>query len=529
MTDNDKSWLLQTPAENWKDIEPLFVALSKAMTAAYVGGIEKQSEVAHSFWEDTGKNTMEKIKDPLINFLSYAFGIDHDTALQWYEGLDMPWPLNWLMTGITLLTTLGTRAMRASDVFLEKDMQALLSQTRHSLPDPGTLIRAAFIDSGRTGDVRNSLAKYGYSEDQIDNMFIANYQLYDIETIRIAWLRGIIDDSMVFERMREQGFTDTRTKEIMQTWPILPGPQDLFWMVGKEAFEPETYTRLGLDQEFPEEQLDWLKQQGISEGWAHKYWMAHWDQPSIQQGYEMLHRGVIDLEELDILFKTVEIPPYWRDKLTKIAYAPYTRVDVRRMHNLGILDDEQLIKSYKDLGYDQEHAENMALFTIRYNQEGDKEVTKGEILKGYRKKALTFEDAKDLLRTVDIPEAYAEYLLVFEDYLEEQELEDLALKNIEDQYKNNLIEKNDVIARLGEMSLPSTRIDLLLEKWDIDKYENRKIPSKTDMVKFLAAGVISEDEYREEMYRLGYSWKYVTWYAGLAQSQGKTKTKASTT
>ena len=81
-------------------------------------------------------------------------------------------------------------------------------------------------------------------------------------------------------------------------------------MVAKEAFEPDIYTTLGLDEEFPSEQVKWLEDQGISEEWARKYWIAHWDQPSIGQGFEMLHRGVIGPATLDMLFRAIEIPSF---------------------------------------------------------------------------------------------------------------------------------------------------------------------------------------------------------------------------
>lgn len=515
------SYNTNDPKALWETMQPFFVKLGETFTEAQKAAFEGITGIDLAYWTKVDQEVSDKITPNIIPFLAYVFGVDEDTAKEWYTGLDMPWPLNWLMLGITLLTTLGTRAMRSSDVFLEKDIQSLLSQTGHTLPDPQALIRAAFIDSGRTGKVRDSLKKYGYNEENIDNLFIANYQLYDIQTIRTAWLRGVIDDDLVFERMREHGFTDTRIREIMETWPLLPGPQDLFFMVAKEAFEPETYKTLGLDAEFPTEQLEWLQKQGISEGWARKYWIAHWDQPSIQQGFEMLHRGVIGMEEIDILFKTVEIPPYWRDKLTKIAYMPYTRVDVRRMHDMGVLTDEELIRSYMDLGYDEKHALKMAEFTVRYNQGAEKRLSKGEILKGYKKKALSFEDAKDLLMSIDFSADHSEYLLTFEDYLERQDIEDLQIKNLQDRYENNLIDLDFVVQELGKMNLPSERVDLLLEKWQIAKFEDRKMPSKGDLLKFLRNNIITEDEYRQEMNKLGYGWNYVTWFSDLAKSEAK--------
>ena len=52
----------------------------------------------------------------------------------------------------------------------------------------------------------------------------------------------------------------------------------------------------------------------------------------------MLHRGVIDTAELDMLLRAQDVMPFWRDRLTAIAYRPLTRVDVRRMYKQGVLN-----------------------------------------------------------------------------------------------------------------------------------------------------------------------------------------------
>ena len=48
-----------------------------------------------------------------------------------------------------------------------------------------------------------------------------------------------------------------------------------------------------------------------------------------------------------------------------------------------------------------------------------------------------------------------------------------------------------------------------------------KLPSKTDLDKFLKAKIIDADQYKTEMYRLGYSFQYTMWY--LEVNQGAIK------
>jgi hypothetical protein len=119
----------------------------------------------------------------------------------------------------------------------------------------------------------------------------------------------------------------------------------------------------------------------------------------------MLHRGVISKEELTLLLRALDVMPFWREKLVQISYAPYTRVDVRRMYTLGILSEQDVFKAYKDLGYDDEKARNLTLFTTRYyspeeETELDKyrEAGKSVYIQAYKRGIIGVDDLKEYLK-----------------------------------------------------------------------------------------------------------------------------------
>ncbi|KKL65416.1 hypothetical protein LCGC14_2155210, partial [marine sediment metagenome] len=258
--------------------------------------------------------------------------IDQDTAESLKPMSRYRFPWGGVLMMLTLLKVRMTDLNAVLEIYeLDRQYDLMGQTTPHPAP-VDNLVRSMIIDPGRATENRAQLKKHGYSELQIDNIILSYYRTVDEGTLRTLFLRGIIDTSRLYERMRELGYTDTRTAEIIQTWVVLPGPQDLFMMVAKEAFEPDIYTTLGLDEEFPSEQIKWLEQQGISQEWARKYWIAHWDQPSIGQGFEMLHRGIIDVSELDMLLRALDIMPFWRERLTRIAFRRLSRVDIRRMY-----------------------------------------------------------------------------------------------------------------------------------------------------------------------------------------------------
>lgn len=392
---------------------------------------------------------------------------------------------------------------------------------RPNLADPSSLIKSAFIAPEKTVEIRGILAKYGFSDQQMEYLFLSNYSLYDMYTCRDLFLRGVLSNEQLFERMRELGFTDTRTKEIMQTWEIIPGPSDLFHLVAKEAFEPEMISKMGLDDEFPEEQTKWLKMQGLSEDWARKYWYAHWEMPSIQMGFEMLHRDVIDYDGLDMLFRSIEIPPFWRDKLTQIAFHPYTRVDTRRMYNFDVLNLQDVYDSYKHQGYDHEHALKMTEWTAAQKDPINKDISMGQILSTYEDQVLERNDAISLLQDIGYTEQKAEFLLTAREFEMAQKIEKKQISITATKFINRYIDKFEALRQLSLLNLPYKQQNLLMQEWELDLMQDNKLPSKTDLEKFFLEGIINEEIYKNEMHKLGYNQIYAGWYRQLIESKRK--------
>lgn len=129
----------------------------------------------------------------------------------------------------------------------------------------------------------------------------------------------------------------------------LPGPGDLVRFQLREVFlEDRRGELVGTEDR---EVFDlYMKQLGFNKFWADSFWGAHWVLPSISQLNEMLFRGVIDQEEWTRFVRFNDFEPSQIPNLQKIIFNPYTRVDVRRMSRMGILDDSELLQAYADLG-----------------------------------------------------------------------------------------------------------------------------------------------------------------------------------
>lgn len=162
----------------------------------------------------------------------------------------------------------------------------------------------------------------------------------------------------------------------------IPGTGDLVRFQVREVFDPFRREQLGAS-DTPDAFRRFMEQRGFSQYWADSYWAAHWLLPSTTQLNEMTHRGVLNAEEWAEQVKLNDFVPEGIPWLREIIFSPFTRVDVRRMGDLGVLTDTQLLSAYADLGYFAPRADDghgRALFAAEVNQTFDATVHKAEAL-----------------------------------------------------------------------------------------------------------------------------------------------------
>ncbi|GAJ17407.1 unnamed protein product, partial [marine sediment metagenome] len=188
-------------------------------------------------------------------------------------------------------------------------------------------------------------------------------------------------------------------------------------------------------QDFPEDLEKYAGQKGLSEEWAKRYWAAHWALPSPQQGFEMLHRGVINEDELNMLLRAQDVMPFWRDKLVAIAYRRLTRVDVRRMYREGVLTEGEVYEAYLEHGYNPENARRMSEFTIKQTLSSLSKFTSADITKAYSNGMISAGEARILLQSIGIRPDDANYIIGTAEYKRLWAFTDDQIAGIRNLYK----------------------------------------------------------------------------------------------
>ncbi len=298
----------------------------------------------------------------------------------------------------------------------------------------------------------------------------------------------------------------------------IPPVADIITMAVREAFTPEIAEKFGQYEDYPQDLETWGMKKGLSSDWTKRYWAAHWSLPSTQQGFEMLHRGVIDRTELDMLLRASDIMPFWRTKLTDIAYRRLSRVDIRRMYKVGVLDEKEVLDAYLELGYNARDSERMSDFTVRQVLATQSKFTTGDILSAYSKYMISSSEARELLLLVDVKPENINYILSTADYKKEWSLTEAKISAIKNLYKKKTYDDNTTRSELLKLDLPSERVDVLMEQWFIDEKDKPpRLWTTAQTLSFMEKNLISEDRGIKELTNLGYDTEHIGVYIEAAK------------
>ena len=467
--------------------------------------------------------------DQLVNFMQLlGGGMDQASeALDGFSNLDVregSWDVPaskadvanmWLMSAPFLGSRLGLQYPNE----VERLKQNAYEHSRPQLLDVGSTLEYIKRNPDAQELVINNLTRAGYDADKIAQLISMIHQPLGVIENTVALRRGFITSETYAEKLRILGFAPDDIELAERLSMQLPPIGDLIRMVVRDTFEPDVVEQGQLSDGFDTFPVDTAEQLGLTPYWSEKYWQAHWELPSLQQGFEMLHRGEIDRDALLALFKAADIAPgYWRP-LEAISYRPFTRVDVRRMHAFGVLDESQVLRAYLDIGYDQEKAQALTDFTIAYNDSTKKvektrerDLSKSDIIGMYNDGVIEASATRNYLLKLGYSEDEATVLIDREDIQEMRRERKADITNIIDQAKIKALTFEEAQDRLAALDLTRTETNKALADLARVSQTRTRTPSKSDLDEWLSLGLITSGDYAEELRTLGFADRYVDLY-----------------
>lgn len=428
--------------------------------------------------------------------------------------------VNGVMLAISAVTVPFMMASQRGQICLQNDSL----KNPWQILSPGDAAEAyhrRIIDRDAALD---EIKRGGFSDAKANILLDTTNVIPQLDILFAEWFRDLITDDALDSELQSLGFTDTRIDLLKQIAFFIPPAQDLITMAVREVFSPEQRRLNRQDDNFPPDFLKYAKQQGISEFWARNYWAAHWQLPSVQMGYEMLHRGQINETRLKQLMQALDIMPGWVDPLIAISYTPFSRVDIRRMHALEVFSDSDVVRAYQDIGYSPDNAQLQLQFVQKLNEGDDlltldvaSDLTRSNIIQFYKRGIIPNSLAVALMLQAGINAGATTLFLQNADFeIELKERKD-QIDLVLDRYKVEEIDHATADTELRGLGLESTELQAAL--LDLEKLRIGKVkqPSKADLDKFMKAGLIEAATYVEMLMRSGYSEDWAFMYLHINQ------------
>ncbi|UYL65041.1 MAG: hypothetical protein OBKJMPBA_00009 [Methanophagales virus PBV304] len=363
--------------------------------------------------------------------------------------------------------------------------------------------------------IKEMLLAQGYATDLHYYLLEMYKPKLTIGEIINAYLRGLISENDFNLMLKEHGLADRDIDVLKGLMWSYPSPTDFIRFAVREVFTKDKETQEALSAEFPDDIVEYAEKAGMRKEVLEWYWKAHWDLPSPTQVYEMLHRlnpdvlkvrgsaykdlG-LDISKLETTIDTVkqflkqaDYDLRWRDRLVAISYSPLTRVDLRRIYELGLISDEELLARLMELGYTKKDAELMVEFYKTFKQEEAKTFAKTEIKYLLYYGIIGDAEAKVMLERLGYSEEDAKTLIeLWKVKLAEKDMRETQ-QFVRDAYALGEITRTDAERMLKEAGLSDEVIAVVLDKEDKRRLSSQKLPSASTIVKWLKLGIITKD------------------------------------
>jgi hypothetical protein len=426
----------------------------------------------------------------------------------------------WIAMILTTAMSWGILPFQMATVQANRQLQGFRTCFPDQLLSPPQMREMFHILGYERRELVELFQRQGYSKDDA-NIIMQTWETPpDLTMLFSMYWRKEIGEAELRSELRKHGYRPDMIKSIIDISVYIPPVQDLITMSVRDVFDANTVRLNRQNEDYPPEFTQWMAAQGVTKDWAEKYWQAHWRLPSETMGFEMYHRSIINKEELKGLMKSLDIMPGWRDRLIELSYNPLTRVDVRRMHSVGVLSEQEVTRAYLDIGYSPENAQRLTDFTVELNREeglltGDvaSDLTKGQILSFYTDHIINREVAAALLAQAGVNVVAIELLLKSADFdIERKERKQIA-DIIFTGYKSGRYTFEAALTEIQNSGFNAREVEALTLDLELEQSKEFKLPARADLDRFLKKGVITREEYIETMVAQGYTPYWAERYA----------------
>lgn len=364
------------------------------------------------------------------------------------------------------------------------------------------------------------------------------------EIIQLS-LRNGWTQEQTHARMREQGvLAGEYTQEYRQLAEFIPPYSDLIRMMVRDSADDEVARQYGFDKDFTNKFgpkiAKWASQQGIDANVFSYLWRAHWELPSYTQLSEMLFRlrpdraevvewerawgsgpvgivpiqppprpQVVTLADVQQALEINDMAPTWVPRMVDIAYHPLTRTDAVRAFEIGTIDAVQLHSVLQDNGYSSTNADTLVRY---YTQQKSRRIGNAtgvwsirKTVSGYKVGTVTHAEAIQLLVPLVVDPAERLRMLAGASLEVDAAVKGKWIAKTRRAYFVGEYDGKAALLSLTGMKVDEDRAVQLIDGWRAERDGRYKEATVRQLSKWAAVGVITAEDMKLRLQRLGYN------------------------
>lgn len=514
----------------------------------------------------------------LVEFTNILIG----TFKQTFDQLHTDWTsvgslftglLDGLLGLLTTVTAIGALAKPLTDAAL----QAANSLVPTAKLDPATVVAAmqrGFLDSS-TG-----LTELRYSGfDSTRSQVIQDLATFIADTDKALdwWYRGIIADSDLAANMTAHGIEDADQTAIKAASVNLPSIDDLlrwknFGLITQDQFTAnakilryddaqitailQTYQgrippamRAEMEGLLNNSTIGWFNntsklpqstgyqtacsQGGIADDYAQFIWLNHWQIPPVEEFIEAYFRGFRTLTEVQARMAMANIPQeLWADVIaTKRALLPLR--SMAAYVKAGAMTQAQAVAEIAAHGFDQTHVNILTKYL--FPSTNSTTATAASTTH-----TLSITNARTLWADGGLSDAQYTQILESHGYTADMAAAQLKADAINEKIKEQKQTLADYTAEVlnGTIDIDTASQQLTLQGFtsaQVAKFQvgvakqqraNTKLPSIADLKAFLKAGIITIDDFKQDLQLIGWVDPWLSYFVALETPTTPTATGA---
>lgn len=327
--------------------------------------------------------------------------------------------------------------------------------------------------------------------------------------------RNVIDEAEYTQKMRQLGFTEPRDRVlswIVSQW--LPGPSDIVRFMVRDVADKDIVESFGLDADFDAKFAgplkDYATSQRVDTEVMQQYWRAHWDIPSPTQ-LAVFYQRFRDnpdvwptgkpLEDVTRALEQQDILPKWIPTYLAATFRPLTRIDAKRSLELDVISEDDAIKAWKQLGYDDANAERLVALAYKVAR---RTAVKHPVVKRVAKGEISKSEAKSILATEGVPERFWDDIFDRADIESNAYRRKMCMSSIQRRYFLGEFDETQAQTQLVGQGIETWQAVEIAAGWTCQlKSRSRQIAAK-ELVSWYLDSLISPAEMKMRLLRLGY-------------------------